>query len=177
MSGSGERGHRQVLPGGRKGADGLWGGNKAGRFLQVGIYVEGGRKGGIWIPEGRNGSGWRRFANEFRLFLSSKGKGLDLEASKIPSSAGIRTGRWFAEVTWAALGPEVRFLPMPPSSSPLDVFPFFGKGCGDAEMRRAVDCFELELPVSKSQKAVGISSVVATAELRKKMMEGFFVIC
>jgi hypothetical protein len=130
MSGSGERGHRQVLPGGRKGADGLWGGNKAGRFLQVGIYVEGGRKGGIWIPEGRNGSGWRRFANEFRLFLSSKGKGLDLEASKIPSSAGIRTWRWFAEVTWATLGPEVRFLPMPPSSSPLDVFPFLGRVAG-----------------------------------------------
>lgn len=58
------------------------GGNKAGRFLQVGIYVGGGRKGVIWIPEGRNGSGWRRFANELRLFLSSKEKGLDLEASK-----------------------------------------------------------------------------------------------
>ncbi|KAE8023676.1 hypothetical protein FH972_009348 [Carpinus fangiana] len=153
------------------------GGNKASRFLQVGINVEGGRKGVIWIPEGRNGSGWRRFANELRLFLSSKEKGLDLEVSKIPPSVGVRTGRSYAEVTRAALGPEVRFMPIPQSSSPLDVFPFLGKGCEGAEKRKAVDCFELELPVSKSQKAVGISSVVATTELSKKMMEGFFVIC
>lgn len=66
---------------------------------------------------------------------------------------------------------------MPPSSSPLDVFPSFGKDCGGAEKRKAVDCFELELPVSKLQKAVGISSVTVTAELRKKMKEGLFVIC
>jgi hypothetical protein len=33
------------------------GGNKASRFLQVGIYIEGGRKGVICIPEGRSGNG------------------------------------------------------------------------------------------------------------------------
>lgn len=29
-------------------------GNKVGRFLEVAVYIEGGRKGMIWIPEG----GW-----------------------------------------------------------------------------------------------------------------------
>jgi hypothetical protein len=28
-------------------------GNKAGRFLEVSVFVEGGRKGVIWLPEGR----------------------------------------------------------------------------------------------------------------------------
>jgi hypothetical protein len=60
------------------------GGNKVGRFLQVGIYVEGGRKGVICILEGQSGNGWRQFVNELRRFLSSKEKGLDLEVSRIP---------------------------------------------------------------------------------------------
>ena len=38
-----------------------------GRFVQVGIFVKGGCKGGIWIPEGRNGCGWRQFAGELRV--------------------------------------------------------------------------------------------------------------
>jgi hypothetical protein len=28
------------------------GANKAGRFLEVAMYAEGGRKGGLWLPEG-----------------------------------------------------------------------------------------------------------------------------
>jgi hypothetical protein len=47
------------------------GSNKAGRYLEVSVYVEGGRKGVIWIPEGRFGRGWRRFAGELRLMLVS----------------------------------------------------------------------------------------------------------
>lgn len=35
------------------------GGNKAGRFLEAVVYDVGGRKGIIWILEGRNGQGWR----------------------------------------------------------------------------------------------------------------------
>lgn len=31
------------------------GGNKAGRFLEVVVYAEGGRKGVIWLPEDRGG--------------------------------------------------------------------------------------------------------------------------
>jgi hypothetical protein len=34
---------------------------KVGRFLEVVVLAEGGRKGGLWLPEGRDGWGWRRF--------------------------------------------------------------------------------------------------------------------
>jgi hypothetical protein len=34
------------------------GANKAGRFLEVAVYAEGGRKGVVWLPEGRDGRGW-----------------------------------------------------------------------------------------------------------------------
>jgi hypothetical protein len=47
------------------------GSNKAGRYLEVSVYTEGGRKGVLWIPEGRFGRGWRRFAGELRLMLVS----------------------------------------------------------------------------------------------------------
>ena len=32
--------------------------NKAGRFLEVSVYVEGGRRGVLWLSEGRYGWGW-----------------------------------------------------------------------------------------------------------------------
>jgi hypothetical protein len=47
------------------------GSNKAGRYLEVSVYTEGGRKGVLWIPEGRFGRGWRRFAGELSLMLVS----------------------------------------------------------------------------------------------------------
>jgi len=34
------------------------GGNKAGRYLEVVAYAEGGRKWVIWLPEGHEGLGW-----------------------------------------------------------------------------------------------------------------------
>jgi hypothetical protein len=33
------------------------GANKAGRFLEVAVFAKGGRKGGLWIPEGHDGQG------------------------------------------------------------------------------------------------------------------------
>ena len=47
------------------------GGDKAGRFLEVSMLVEGGRKGVIWLPEGRFGRGWRRFAGELWHLLAA----------------------------------------------------------------------------------------------------------
>ena len=35
--------------------------NKVGSFLEVVVFAEGGRKGIIWLPEGRGGRGWCRF--------------------------------------------------------------------------------------------------------------------
>jgi hypothetical protein len=45
--------------------------NKAGRFLEVIVFAEGGRKGGLWLPEGQDGQGSRHFAGELRLLLAS----------------------------------------------------------------------------------------------------------
>jgi hypothetical protein len=33
------------------------------------VFAEGGRKGGVWLPEGRDGRGWRRFGGELQCFL------------------------------------------------------------------------------------------------------------
>jgi len=40
------------------------GGNAAGRFLEVAVYGAGSRRGIIFIPEGRDGRGWRSFVLE-----------------------------------------------------------------------------------------------------------------
>jgi hypothetical protein len=42
-------------------------GNKAGRYLEVTAYAEGGQKGIIWIPEAHYGWGWHRFLGELHL--------------------------------------------------------------------------------------------------------------
>jgi hypothetical protein len=34
------------------------GGNRADRFLKLGVFAKGGRKGLIMLPEGREGRGW-----------------------------------------------------------------------------------------------------------------------
>jgi len=34
-------------------------GNQVGRFLEMASFTVGGRKGFIWLPEGREGRGWR----------------------------------------------------------------------------------------------------------------------
>jgi hypothetical protein len=47
------------------------GANKAGRFLEVFVYVEGGHKGVLWLMKGCFGRGWHRFAGELRLMLVS----------------------------------------------------------------------------------------------------------
>jgi hypothetical protein len=48
------------------------GGNKAGRYLEVVAFVEGGRKGAIWLPGGREGWGWgwSRILGELLQFLA-----------------------------------------------------------------------------------------------------------
>jgi hypothetical protein len=40
------------------------GGNKAGCYLEVAAYADGGRKGVIWLPEGREGWGWSQVVGE-----------------------------------------------------------------------------------------------------------------
>jgi hypothetical protein len=62
------------------------GDNKAGRFLEVAVFAEGGRKGGLWLPEGRNGRGWQRFAEELRILLAPPDGGpVEAEFRSAPS--------------------------------------------------------------------------------------------
>jgi hypothetical protein len=68
------------------------GGNKAGRYPEVATYADGGRKGVIWLPEGREGWGWSWVVGELRkmlTFLGSKARSLVSEAS---TSEGIKKG-------------------------------------------------------------------------------------
>jgi hypothetical protein len=65
------------------------GSNKAGCYLEVTAFAKGGRKGVIWLPEGREGWGWSRVVGELRkmlTFLGSKARSLVSEAS---TSEGI----------------------------------------------------------------------------------------
>jgi hypothetical protein len=79
------------------------GANKAGRFLEVAVFAEGGRKGGLWLPEGWDGQGWRRFAGELRHFLAPGG-GSEVSGTCSPSSAKpIPTKRTKARGDWGLL--------------------------------------------------------------------------
>jgi hypothetical protein len=69
------------------------GANKAGRFLEVAVFAEGGRKGGVWLPEGRDGRGWRRFAGELQRFLVSGGGSEVARKSSLSSAKPIPTNR------------------------------------------------------------------------------------
>jgi hypothetical protein len=66
------------------------GANKAGRFLEVAVYAEGGRKGAVWLPEGRDGRGWRRFAGELRRFLASTESKSEAGVSVLCSSPSVK---------------------------------------------------------------------------------------
>jgi hypothetical protein len=46
------------------------GSNKAGCFLEVVVFVEGGRKGVIRLPKGHGGWGWQRFVDELRILVA-----------------------------------------------------------------------------------------------------------
>jgi hypothetical protein len=46
------------------------GSNKAGCFLEVAVFVEGGQKGVIRLPKGRGDWAWQRFVEELRLLIA-----------------------------------------------------------------------------------------------------------
>jgi hypothetical protein len=78
--------------------------NKAGRFLEVVVFAEGGRKGAIWLPEGRNGRGWRRFAGELRHMLASPvSRSEELVFRSLPSSKPLPTKLAESGLLWIVL--------------------------------------------------------------------------
>jgi hypothetical protein len=151
------------------------GANKAGGFLEVSIYVEGGRKGVLWLPEGHFRQGWRCLAGELRLMLlplegengpeESKTRSLLRMQSKQPKAAwfndaaGVSKDRSFAEV----LQLKSRSDSKGRSSLCMDLCQM--SSCSEVEnggvdQRSAVNCFELEnslLGAGSSKKMRGIS--------------------
>jgi len=80
-------------------------GNKADYFLEVAVYVEGGRNGIIWLPEGLGGWGWRRFVGELcRLLEPFQAKFVEFSSAGKQVGVGVEDS-WsrcsFAEVVQA----------------------------------------------------------------------------
>ena len=75
------------------------GGNKASRLLEVSVLAEGGRKGVIWLPEGRYGRGWQRFAGELWEVLAFWDKLTGLLDSVVSNSVGNLMGASSSGVT------------------------------------------------------------------------------
>jgi hypothetical protein len=128
------------------------GGNKAGRFLEVAVYAEGGRKGMVLFPEGRAGRGWSRISGELS-------KALAFIESKCGSSSPVRgvvagAAPSFAAVVRSAVPSTVLKRPVAVglsgfagSTAELDLFPL---GAPELlpESRSAVDCYDLEMASS-----------------------------
>jgi hypothetical protein len=87
------------------------GGNKAGRFLEVSVFAEGGRKGVIWLPEGRYGRGWQRFAGELRNLVAGEFNKTKLTRSSLDDPpSGFSTGRSFVDVLQSTLASRQKIL-------------------------------------------------------------------
>jgi hypothetical protein len=109
-----------------------WGGNKARRFLEVSVLVEGGCKGVIWLPEGRFGRGWWRFVGKLRLLLKNQSKMFGAVELGAPSpvrilleasGSGVASGRSFVDVLRSSPGVEARAVDlMVYYSRSLDLF-------------------------------------------------------
>jgi hypothetical protein len=161
------------------------GGNKAGRFLEVAAFAEGGRKGGrkgiIWIPEARSGRGWRRFVDELRSLLASVecSVGFSSPKSSSPSgkhfqgNPGLKVERSFVEVVRSPpceVADSLQLL----SSQDIDLFPVascFERGSEGVEIRSAVDLYEMEKAFPLIQQCVVApveAAVVAPVEAAAK---------
>jgi hypothetical protein len=121
----------------------------------VSIYVEGGRKGVLWIPEGRSGRGWRRFAEELCLMVIPAVGKIGSEAIQnrslpMPSGGADSVGRSkeqsFAEVL--QLKPSLEMKGWSPSC--MDCLQMSSQAemeIGGEDLRLAVDCSSLESQV------------------------------
>jgi hypothetical protein len=140
--------------------------NKAGRFLEVAVVVDGGRKGTIWLPEGRKGWGWRRFVSEMRKTMEVQGGQIQPIVDEFPSLPRKRvevevadssgSGRSFVNVLRSTTGGLKR-----KSSCLLDVFPVsecFEAELGGVEQRTAVDCYAMEAEQFSSKELVVVPS-------------------
>jgi hypothetical protein len=138
---------------------------KAGRFLEVAVYAEGGRRGLVMFPEGRGGRGWSRVSGELskvQVFLKAVygSQSSDTGGSIGGSVGGMGAVRRFgdggapsfAEVVRSAVPSTAlseKQLASTVSSSELDFCPS-GTPEKQSELRSAINCFELETAVFDS---------------------------
>jgi hypothetical protein len=137
------------------------GGNKAGRFLEVSVFAEGGCKGVIWFPEGRYGRGWRRFAGELRNLVAGEFNKTKLTGSTLDAPpSGVSSGRSFVDVLRSTPGIEAKDSRRKVlSSTLLDLFPV--QSCFEmgfvGETRFAMDCTAMEfLPEPQAAAAASL---------------------
>jgi hypothetical protein len=167
------------------------GDNKAGRFLEVAMFAEGGRKGGLWLPEGRNGRGWRHFADELRILLAQTCLSSSSKTSPTKLVEAEVYGECYKDRTYAEiLKSETRSCVEKKngevgsvqalrstdgavekvgwSSRSLDLFPVpirFESESVDEGVRFAVDCSALEDLVPGSLEAAAGSDMVPSSEV------------
>jgi hypothetical protein len=141
------------------------GANKAGRFLEVFVYAEGGRKGVLWLPDGRFRRGWHRFAGELRLMVVPPEvmNGLEETGSlSLPTSARVDDS--------AGCSKERSFR----SLLCMDILQVSSKdavGTDGDDLQLVVDCFDLEYSgVAAGPAKMGPSSV----KRRVEKLLGFF---
>jgi hypothetical protein len=147
------------------------GANKSGRFLEVSFLAVGGRKGVIWLPEGRFGRGWRRFAGELRRLLEAQKLSVGSEeagdstakAVRGSSSPDIDPKRSYAQALCASLVAVKRADPV----RLLDTFPvskcFESRNDGEG-LRVAVDCAAFEAAWPETREAAGCVRVPSSGE-------------
>jgi hypothetical protein len=143
------------------------GGNRAGRFLEATTFGLGGRKGLIFIPEGRGGRGWQKFSGELSKaveFLSTTvGTGLgpsSLSTKKDAKALGPSLGlasKWtrpsFAEVLCSVPSTTVKKLPIvgdhrsglrASSEEPVALVSLPATSHAEQVLSSAVGCFAVE---------------------------------
>jgi hypothetical protein len=142
------------------------GGNKAGRFLEVVAYDEGGQKGAKWLPKGRDDWGWSRVVGElWQLldFLESKEWPPISEELISKGKQGVfLTDRSYAEVLCSVDRDDEKSVGLKPVSViPLDLLPSVLAEGGE-EVLLAVNCYECDVRVS------GLSVVPSSVAAKKK---------
>jgi hypothetical protein len=148
--------------------------NKTGRFLEVAVEADGGRKGTIWLPEGRKGWGWRLFVSEMKRMLEFQGVQIEPIVDEYPSllgkwveveefvSSGSHYGRSFMNVLRSTVGGLKRL-----SSYLLYVLPVsecFEVELGGVEPRSAVDCYAMEAKQISSKELLVVPSPASLSQ-------------
>jgi hypothetical protein len=155
------------------------GSNKAGCFLEVAVFIEGGRKGVIRLPEGCRGWGWQRFMDELRLLIAQL-IAKDLPAVPVVNSKVVGSPPSFADVLAAPpRGLKSSFME---AQAPMEVCSNLGRCLpmgGNAYSMEALRILAMEF-LAKVRAEVGRViffglglKINASRDIRKRMVRVF----